>query len=125
MGLPVLSEPNDGDQMGVFVAPSSISASNQSRSDARTAYFDTVLERSNLHIASGQMVTQILLAADGDTSNASAGQLQRAVGVEVSRSQSNPSKPGGLADLRYLLAFSSLPRLQVPEPMSAALRKSY
>lgn len=73
--------------MGVFVAPSSISASNQSRSDARTAYFDTVLERSNLHIASGQMVTQILLAADGVTSNASAGQLQRAVGVEVSRAQ--------------------------------------
>lgn len=77
MGLPVLSEPNDGDQMGVFVAPSSISASNQSRSDARVAYFDNALERSNLHVASGQMVTQILLAQDGE--------LQTAVGVEVSK----------------------------------------
>lgn len=97
--------------MGVFVAPSSISASNQSRSDARVAYLDTALERSNLHVASGQMVTQILLAQDGNTtSSASGSQLQRAVGVEVSRPQpthSNQACQNYIIDLHlvYDLGF--------------------
>ncbi|KAJ4390639.1 hypothetical protein N0V93_004237 [Gnomoniopsis smithogilvyi] len=85
MGLPVLSEPNDGDQMGAFVAPSSIDALNQSRSDARVAYFDSVLDRTNLHVASEQRVTQILLASPA-FSNTSTQQLQTAVGVEFANS---------------------------------------
>lgn len=40
--------------------PSSISASGQTRSDARTAYLDPMLSRPNLHILTGHTVTRIL-----------------------------------------------------------------
>lgn len=39
---------------------------NQSRSDARTAYLDGVLERPNLHLITGYTVTRVLY----DTNNA-------------------------------------------------------
>lgn len=85
MGVSILSEPNNGTQNGAFVAPSSLSAANQSRSDARVAYFDTALDRPNLHLATEQMVTQILLAQEGtQLPNSSTPQLQTAIGVEVS-----------------------------------------
>lgn len=76
--------------MGVFVAPSSIDALNQSRSDARVAYFDSVLDRPNVHIASEQRVTQILFEQQQPSafSNTSTQQLQTAVGVEVSKAKS-------------------------------------
>lgn len=80
MGVSILSEPNNGTTDGAFIAPSSIAAANQSRSDARVAYLDPVLERSNLHVATGQMATRILL----EQRNTSYAQLQTAVGVEVS-----------------------------------------
>lgn len=73
--------------MGAFTSPSSIDARNQSRSDARVAYFDSVLDRPNLHVASEQRVTQILLEGQQQStaSNISSQQLQTAVGVEVSK----------------------------------------
>lgn len=78
MGLSIISEPNDGTCIGAMINPSSMSVQNQSRSDGRTAYFDPVIDRSNLHIATGQTVTRILLET--------VDQLQRAVGVEFANS---------------------------------------
>ncbi|CAN8102961.1 unnamed protein product [Discula destructiva] len=79
MGVPILSEPNNGTMDGAFVAPSSINDRNQSRSDGRVAYFDQVIERTNLHVATQQMVTRILLK-QGITDYS---RTQTAVGVEV------------------------------------------
>lgn len=87
MGVSILSEPNNGTTNGAFVAPSSLAAVNQSRSDARVAYLDQVLERPNLHVATEQMVTRILL----EQSNTSSTKLQKAVGVEVSKTEPNRS----------------------------------
>ncbi|KUI68761.1 Oxygen-dependent choline dehydrogenase [Cytospora mali] len=78
MGLSITNEPNDGTCLGAMTAPSSMSVQNQSRSDSRTAYFDTAIDRQNLHIATEQTVTQILLETVGEE--------QRAVGVEFAHS---------------------------------------
>ncbi|KAF3767359.1 hypothetical protein M406DRAFT_237359, partial [Cryphonectria parasitica EP155] len=77
LGVPALADPNNGTGGGAFINPSSMSASNQSRCDARVAYLDPVINRANLHIATEQMVTRLLLEQDAD------GTSQRAVGVEV------------------------------------------
>lgn len=83
MGLSIISEPNDGTCIGAMINPSSMSVQNQSRSDGRTAYFDPVIDRSNLHIATEQTVTRILLET--------VDQLQKAVGVEVCGIRSSES----------------------------------
>lgn len=87
MGLPMVSEPNDGTCVGAMINPSSMSAQNQSRCDSRTAYLDPVIDRPNLHVATEQMVTQVLLE-EVDNPAAGAGnstfdRLQKAIGVEV------------------------------------------
>ncbi|KAL2275714.1 hypothetical protein FJTKL_01662 [Diaporthe vaccinii] len=87
MGLPMLSEPNEGTCVGAMINPSSMSAQNQSRCDSRTAYLDPVVDRLNLHVATEQMVTQVLLE---EMDNPGAGRLQKAVGVEFSHSRSSP-----------------------------------
>lgn len=80
IGLPMLSEPNEGTCVGAMINPSSMSAQNQSRCDSRTAYLDPVIDRLNLHVATEQRVTQVLLE---EMDNPGAGRLQKAVGVEV------------------------------------------
>lgn len=87
MGLPIVSEPNDGTCVGAMINPSSMNERNQSRCDSRTAYLDPVIDRPNLHVATEQMVTQVLLeevdnpGPDADDSKTAG--LQKAVGVEV------------------------------------------
>lgn len=87
MGLPILSEPNEGTCVGAMINPSSMSAQNQSRCDSRTAYLDPVIDRPNLHVATEQMVTRVLLEELVDPGSgvggSTAGKLQKAVGVEV------------------------------------------
>jgi choline dehydrogenase-like flavoprotein len=58
---------------------------NQSRSDARTAYLDTAIDRPNLHLASEQTVTRIWITKTNTPSTPVPpfGQLRRASGVEV------------------------------------------
>lgn len=87
MGLPIAAEPNDGTCVGAMISSSSMSAQNQSRCDSRTAYLDPVIDRPNLHVATEQMVTQVLLE---EVANASFGvgvsasdRIQKAIGVEV------------------------------------------
>lgn len=73
--------------MGAMIAPASMSASNQSRMDSRTAYLDPVLYRPNLHLAVGQTVTRLLIESNG-TANTAAPPFvgpARAYGVEVTR----------------------------------------
>ncbi|KAI1775350.1 GMC oxidoreductase [Hypoxylon cercidicola] len=60
LGIPVNEDINSGNATGASMIPSSMSAENQSRADARTAYLDPVLERQNLHLITGYTVTRIL-----------------------------------------------------------------
>lgn len=94
MGLPIVSEPNDGTCVGAMANPSSLNAHNQSRCDSRTAYLDPVIDRPNLHVATEQMVTRVLLE-EVDNPNPGIGepsfsQLQKAVGVEVRMTEFHP-----------------------------------
>lgn len=61
LGVPILSDPNAGVSAGASVAPASMMARNQSRADSRRAYLNHVLHRPNLHLASQQTVTRILM----------------------------------------------------------------
>lgn len=88
LGVPIVSEPNNGAGYGTFIAPSSLSADNQSRADSRVAYADSAIDRANLHIVTQQMVERILFDQDNsntlgiDTTALPAS--YRATGVEVS-----------------------------------------
>lgn len=61
LGLDLVNDTSGGTNVGVTVPPSSLSATNQSRCDARAAYLDTAIERTNLHIAPEQRVTSLVL----------------------------------------------------------------
>ncbi|KAI0888710.1 GMC oxidoreductase [Annulohypoxylon maeteangense] len=67
LGIPVNEDPNSGNATGASLIPSSMVAKNQSRSDARIAYLDPVLNRPNLHLVTGHTVTCILYDNDGAT----------------------------------------------------------
>lgn len=56
-----------GRAIGVFNVPNSQDPTTETRSSARTAYYDPVQERSNLHIITGTKVTQINFANDSLT----------------------------------------------------------
>ncbi|OTA99288.1 putative GMC oxidoreductase [Hypoxylon sp. CI-4A] len=60
LGIPTNQDPNGGNVTGGSIVPSSMSAQNQSRFDARTAYLDPTLQRTNLHLVTGYSVTRIL-----------------------------------------------------------------
>ena len=45
--------------------PTDLDPNNQTRSDARRAYFDPVVSRKNFHVITGQHVTRILIEGIG------------------------------------------------------------
>lgn len=61
LGLDLANDTSGGTNVGVTLPPISISATNQSRCDARAAYLDSAIDRTNLHIAPEQRVTQLIL----------------------------------------------------------------
>lgn len=62
LGYPVDGDLNDGLAVGTSIIPASMNAKNQSRFDARTAYYDPVMSRPNLHLLNGHTVTRLLHA---------------------------------------------------------------
>jgi hypothetical protein len=67
LGVPTAFDPAAGITAGGSFLPSSIHPTNQSRSDARRAYYDPYIHRSNFHVATSQQATRIVteLGADG------------------------------------------------------------
>ena len=64
LGIPILTDPNNGTAAGGMLIPDSINPDNQTRSYARLDYFDTVINtRQNLHVATHQHVTRVLIDA--------------------------------------------------------------
>jgi choline dehydrogenase len=60
LGVPTAFDPAEGIDAGGSFLPSTIHPTNQSRSDARRAYYDPYINRTNFHVATGQQVTRIL-----------------------------------------------------------------
>jgi hypothetical protein len=58
--MPVSYDPNDGATAGASFLPLSLNPANQTRCDARSAYFEPYATRPNLWISTNQHVTRIL-----------------------------------------------------------------
>lgn len=78
LGIPIIDDPNNGTAAGAMLVPSSMHPTNQTRFDAREAHFNPTDHRSNLHVATGQTVTRLIL----EPFNLLTG-TRRVVGVEV------------------------------------------
>lgn len=93
LGYPVDGDLNDGVAVGASIIPADLSAWNQSRFDTRTAQYDPVKARTNLHLLTGHTVTRVLHSkATGTTVNPPAADSETpdlglwVYGVEVSSS---------------------------------------
>lgn len=51
---------SSGTNVGMTIPPFSLSSTNQSRCDARTAYLTASMHRRNLHLATERVVTRLL-----------------------------------------------------------------
>jgi choline dehydrogenase-like flavoprotein len=59
-GVPLPTEHASGNAVGAYWAPNSLRPDNETRSDARNAYYDPVQGRHNLVLAQGRTVNEIL-----------------------------------------------------------------
>lgn len=87
LGVPTQFDPNDGTMAGGAVIPTDLDPINQTRSDARRAYFDPYVGRPNMHVITGRHVTRIVI--DGIAAGTS---------VNTSTSEGNINGEGPTAD---------------------------
>jgi choline dehydrogenase-like flavoprotein len=68
LGVPTAFDPAEDITPGGSFLPSTIHPTNQSRSDARRAYYDPYIYRTNFHVATSQQATRIVteVGADGN-----------------------------------------------------------
>lgn len=110
LGIPTAYDPNSGDIAGASYLPFDLEPVTQTRSTARRAYFDTVIDRPNLWVATGQTVTQLLF--NGAQGNLAA---STPVNMELSLGQgTSPGTLGGIFGNGSVLNITSLP----PSPPS-------
>lgn len=62
LGIPTAYDPNTGRVAGASFLPLNLDPSTETRSTARTAYYDPIITRPNLWVSTGQYVTQVLFA---------------------------------------------------------------
>lgn len=67
--MPVSYDPNDGTTAGASFLPLSLNPANQTRCDARLAYYEPYAARPNLWIATNQYVTRILFEGGSGNPN--------------------------------------------------------
>ncbi|KAI7334231.1 alcohol oxidase [Hortaea werneckii] len=67
LGVPTAYDPNTGQVAGASFLPLNLQPDMQTRSTARTAYYDPIASRPNLWVSTGQYVTQVIF--DGKQSN--------------------------------------------------------
>ncbi|KAK6220309.1 gmc oxidoreductase [Colletotrichum tabaci] len=89
IGLHLSGDLNTGDLTGAMIVPSSMSPTNQTRSDARTGYFDSAISRSNLHVVTGQTATRLIVGLPGSLAE---GDRRRIIGVDFSSGSSGINK---------------------------------
>ncbi|KAM0717444.1 hypothetical protein Q7P37_007296 [Cladosporium fusiforme] len=110
LGIPTAYDPNAGDIAGASYLPFDLEPVTQTRNTARRAYFDSVVDRPNLWVATGQTVTQLLF--NGAQGNLAA---STPVNMELSLGQgTSPGAAGGIFGNGSVLNINSLP----PDPPS-------
>ncbi|KAK4160743.1 putative GMC oxidoreductase, partial [Cladorrhinum sp. PSN259] len=107
VGVPILSDPNVGVSAGASIAPASLNAKNQSREDSRRAYLDHIMDRPNLHLASQQTVTRILMGAAVMAQNSYSNPLKSAYGVEFITSAGSP-RPKVVCNKEVILSAGAI-----------------
>lgn len=60
LGVRMVYDPLNGDANGASWNPLSLDSTTKTRSNSRTAYWDSASNRTNLHLLTGQQVTQLL-----------------------------------------------------------------
>ncbi|KAK2476375.1 hypothetical protein H9L39_11599 [Fusarium oxysporum f. sp. albedinis] len=96
LGLPVIGDLNNGTATGAMILPSSMQPDNQTRFDAREAHFNSASRRYNLHIATNQTVTRLVL-----DSNSAHNSSRRVMGVEFA--PRNKSKARSISCTREVI----------------------
>lgn len=76
-GIEYPQDGSDGSGVGVFWVPSSQDPTTQTRSDAKTGYYDPVANRTNLHLITATKVNKILF------------QNKTAIGIQMTSRQDN------------------------------------
>ncbi|KAL0783336.1 hypothetical protein CaCOL14_001242 [Colletotrichum acutatum] len=71
--------------LGVYLTTHSIHPTNQSRSSARTAHYDQIMNRANLDILTGFQATKLLFNTGGEKPRAMGVEYSTGSGLEVSR----------------------------------------
>ncbi|KAF5657072.1 GMC oxidoreductase [Fusarium heterosporum] len=87
LGIPILSDGNNGTAAGTMILPSSLHPDNQTRFDAREAHFKSASHRYNLHIATNQTVTRLILDTPGLYNSS-----RRVRGVEFSKDKNSETR---------------------------------
>jgi choline dehydrogenase len=105
LGVPTAYDPNAGDVAGASYLPFDLEPVTQTRNTARRAYFDSVVNRPNLWVATEQTVTQLLFNGAPGNPDASA-----PVSQELSLGQgTSPGIMGGIFGNGSVLNITSLP----------------
>ncbi|GAB7350800.1 hypothetical protein MBLNU459_g1339t1 [Dothideomycetes sp. NU459] len=71
LGIPTAYDPNDGISTGASFLPVDMEPDSQTRCDARNAYYEPYMTRSNLWVTTGQFVTRVLFEGGAGNTNAS------------------------------------------------------
>ncbi len=90
LGIPTEFDPQDGTTAGAAFCPADINPKNQTRCDARRAYFDPYVGRKNFHVITGQHVTRVLI--ENFETNARAG-IPTSGGSDGTGSARAPAQP--------------------------------
>lgn len=69
LGVPTQFDPNNGASAGATFIPTALHPVNQTRSDARRAYYDPYASRPNFHVITGQQVTRIMIQGISGTTS--------------------------------------------------------
>ena len=105
LGVPTAFDPNDGEVAGASYLPFDLEPVTQTRSTARRAYFDSVVNRPNLWVSTEKTVTQLLFNGASGNPDASTPVTQ-----ELSLGQgASPGITGGIFGNGSVLNITSLP----------------
>jgi choline dehydrogenase len=105
LGVPTAYDPNAGVVAGASYLPFDLEPVTQTRNTARRAYFDSIVNRPNLWVATEQTVTQLLFNGAQGNPDAST-----PVSQELSLGQgSSPGIMGGIFGNGSVLNITSLP----------------
>ncbi|KAI9780262.1 MAG: hypothetical protein M1839_006822 [Geoglossum umbratile] len=113
LGVPTALDSGDGTSGGACFIPTGLHPENQTRSDARRAYYDPYLGRPNLNVFTGQHVTRVLLegANGGRNTSPSSGGL-KAIGVEFTANETTAINTAG-ANIEVIVAAGALHSAQL------------